>query len=162
MWCHCFLDFESARCLQPREASALESLSILAIWFGSLYGGGPLPVFLEGLDLADTLMSGAVAHLSGWAALGCSGNLKYFFFQSRLRRSGRTIFSLLQTSAAVSLFVQWLKVLPRILEMQAGLLSSLSPLWLWQRWCSFLSWEVQGCVGRGASVCASDVLLPRF
>lgn len=95
--CHHFPDVGSARCLQAR---ALEDLSILAHWFGSRYCGGPLPVFSEGLNLADILKAGFVAHLSSCAGLRCIGNLKSFFFslidQSEAEGKFSLCFNLLQ------------------------------------------------------------------
>lgn len=96
--CHRFPDVGSARCLQAR---ALEDLSILAHQFGSRYCGGRLPVFSEGLDLADILKAGFVAHLSSCAGLRCIGNLKPFFFfflidQSEAEGKFSLCFSLLQ------------------------------------------------------------------
>lgn len=74
-------------------------------------------------DLAELLKAGLVARLSSCAGLGCNRNLEYLFFflSSRPRRSGRAVFSLLQASAVVGLLVRWLKLFPRMLEMQAGL-----------------------------------------
>lgn len=96
------------------------------------------------------------------AAMGTSSLL----LPSRPRRSRKAVFSLLQTSVVVGLFVQWLKLFPRMLEVQAGLLPSVWPLWFWERGYKRLIWEVQGCgtwVGRGASLFfASGLLFPSF
>lgn len=165
---HHFPDLEMLGACGQEQPQLWRSSASWQTGLGLGTASGPLPVFSQGLDLAYILKAGLVAHLSSCAGLRCSGTLKsgvwFFGFLSRPRRSRRTVFSLLQNFVVVSLLVQWLKLFLSVLETQAGLTSEW-PLWFWAEGCKCLIWEVQGCgtwVGRGTSLCASGLLLPRF